>query len=303
MNIGIDIGGSHIGVGLVGSSGKIINKKEVDITEKDKKNIEKMIINTIINFIKSILKEQDISPKEIGYIGIASPGTIENNCIYNVVNLGLEKLDIARALKKEFDLEIKIKNDAKCAGIAESMYGSTKSAQDNIYLCLGTGIGGAAFLNNKLVEPKYRSGMEFGHMIIEKDGRECKCGSKGCFETYCSMKILKREIIETLELDENETSANIVNEIRKHINDLRIKPLIEEYIEYLAIGISNLINIFEPEIVCIGGSFVFIGDLIIPRLKKEINDKGLLFNSRKEIEIVLASLGNDAGIIGAASLL
>ncbi len=303
MNIGIDIGGSHIGVGLVGSSGKIINKKEVDITEKDKKNIEKMIINTIINFIKSILKEQDISPKEIGYIGIASPGTIENNCIYNVVNLGLEKLDIARALKKEFDLEIKIKNDAKCAGIAESMYGSTKSAQDNIYLCLGTGIGGAAFLNNKLVEPKYRSGMEFGHMIIEKDGRECKCGSKGCFETYCSMKVLKREIRETLELDENETSANIVNEIRKHINDLRIKPLIEEYIEYLAVGISNLINIFEPEIVCIGGSFVFIGDLIIPRLKKEINDKGLLFNSRKEIEIVLASLGNDAGIIGAASLL
>ena len=140
-------------------------------------------------------------------------------------------------------------------------------------------------------------------MIIEKDGRDCKCGSKGCFETYCSMKVLKREIIETLELDENETSANIVNEIRKHINDLRIKPLIEEYIEYLAIGISNLINIFEPEIVCIGGSFVFIGDLIIPRLKKEINDKGLLFNSRKEIEIVLASLGNDAGIIGAASLL
>lgn len=303
MNIGIDIGGSHIGVGLVGSSGKIINKKEVDITEKDKKNIEKMIINTIINFIKSILKEQDISAKEIGYIGIASPGTIENNCIYNVVNLGLDKLDIAKSLKKEFDLEIKIKNDAKCAGIAESMYGSTKSAQDNIYLCLGTGIGGAAFLNNKLVEPKYRSGMEFGHMIIEKDGRECKCGSKGCFETYCSMKVLKREIIETLELDENETSANIVNEIRKHINDLRIKPLIEEYIEYLAIGISNLINIFEPEIVCIGGSFVFIGDLIIPRLKKEINDKGLLFNSRKEIEIVLASLGNDAGIIGAASLL
>ncbi len=303
MNIGIDIGGSHIGVGLVGSSGKIINKKEVDITEKDKKNIEKMIINTIINFIKSILKEQDISAKELGYIGIASPGTIENNCIYNVVNLGLDKLDIAKSLKKEFDLEIKIKNDAKCAGIAESMYGSTKSAQDNIYLCLGTGIGGAAFLNNKLVEPKYRSGMEFGHMIIEKDGRECKCGSKGCFETYCSMKVLKREIRETLELDENETSANIVNEIRKHINDLRIKPLIEEYIEYLAVGISNLINIFEPEIVCIGGSFVFIGDLIIPRLKKEINDKGLLFNSRKEIEIVLASLGNDAGIIGAASLL
>ena len=303
MNIGIDIGGSHIGVGLVGASGKIINKKEVDITEKDKNNIEKMILNTIINFIKSILKEQDIQEKEIGYIGIASPGTIENNCIYNVVNLGLEKLDIAKVIKKEFGLEVKIKNDAKCAGIAESMYGSTKAAQDNIYLCLGTGIGGAAFLSNKLVEPRFKSGMEFGHMIIQKDGRQCKCGSRGCFETYCSMKVLKQEIKETLELDEDETSANIVNEIRKHINDLRIKPLIEEYVQYLAIGISNLINIFEPEMVCIGGSFVYIGDLIIPKLKKEIQDKRLLFNPRKEIDIVLATLGNDAGIIGAASLL
>ncbi len=303
MNIGIDIGGSHVGVGLVGSSGKIINKKEVDITEKDKKNIEKMITNTIINFIKIILKEQDVESKEIGYVGIASPGTIENNCIYNVVNLGLEKLDIAKSIKKEFNLEVKIKNDAKCAGIAESMYGSTKFAQDNIYLCLGTGIGGAAFLNNKLVEPRYKSGMEFGHMIIDKEGRECKCGSKGCFETYCSMKVLKREMIETLELNENDTGANIVNETRKHIDDLRVQPLIKEYVEYLAIGISNLINIFEPEVVCIGGSFVFIGDLIIPKLKKEIQDKKLLFNPRKDVNIVLATLSNDAGIIGAASLL
>ncbi len=305
MNIGIDIGGSHIGVGLVGASGKIINKKEVDITEKDKKNIEKMIVNTIIEFIKNILKEQDITTKEVGYIGIASPGTIENNCIYNVVNLGLEKLDIAKILNKEFGLDVKIKNDAKCAGIAESMYGSTKPVQDSIYLCLGTGIGGSAFINNKLVEPRYKSGMEFGHMIIEKDGRQCNCGSRGCFETYCSMKVLKQEIIETLELDTKTAGAEIVKEIRKHMDDLRIKPLIQEYIEYLAIGISNLINIFEPETICIGGSFVYIGDLIIPMIVEEIQRKELLFNKRKEkdIKIVLASLGNDAGIIGAASLL
>ena len=173
MNIGIDIGGSHIGVGLVGSSGKIINKKEVDILPDDKKNIEKKIITTIEKFIKQILKEQDVTIKEIGYIGIASPGMIENNCIYNVVNLDLPKLDIEKPLKKEFNLEVKIKNDAKCAGIAESMYGSTKTAQDNIYLCLGTGIGGAAFLTNKLVEPRYKSGMEFGHMIVQKKMAPC----------------------------------------------------------------------------------------------------------------------------------
>ena len=295
MNIGIDIGGSHIGVGLVGSSGKIINKKEVDILPDDKKNIEK--------FIKQILKEQDVTIKEIGYIGIASPGMIENNCIYNVVNLDLPKLDIEKPLKKEFNLEVKIKNDAKCAGIAESMYGSTKTAQDNIYLCLGTGIGGAAFLTNKLVEPRYKSGMEFGHMIVQKDGRECKCGSKGCFETYCSMKSLKRQVSETLELPADFSGVAIVNEIRKHFNDLRLQPVIKEYVEYLSIGISNLVNIFEPEIVCIGGSFVHISDLIIPKVQEEIKNKKLLFNARKELKIVPASLGNDAGIIGAASIL
>lgn len=303
MNIGIDIGGSHIGVGLVGSSGKIINKKEVDILPEDKKNIEKKIITTIEKFIKQILKEQDVTTKEIGYIGIASPGMIENNCIYNVVNLDLPKLDIEKPLKKEFNLEVKIKNDAKCAGIAESIYGSTKTAQDNIYLCLGTGIGGAAFLTNKLVEPRYKSGMEFGHMIVQKDGRECKCGSKGCFETYCSMKSLKRQVSETLELPADFSGVAIVNEIRKHFNDLRLQPVIKEYVEYLSIGISNLVNIFEPEIVCIGGSFVHISDLIIPKVQEEIKNKKLLFNARKELKIVPASLENDAGIIGAASIL
>ena len=183
------------------------------------------------------------------------------------------------------------------------MYGSTKTAQDNIYLCLGTGIGGAAFLTNKLVEPRYKSGMEFGHMIVQKDGRECKCGSKGCFETYCSMKSLKRQVSETLELPADFSGVAIVNEIRKHFNDLRLQPVIKEYVEYLSIGISNLVNIFEPEIVCIGGSFVHISDLIIPKVKEEIKNKKLLFNARKELKIVPASLGNDAGIIGAASIL
>lgn len=96
------------------------------------------------------------------------------------------------------------------------------------------------------------------------------------------MKVLKREISETLELNENETGANIVNEIRKHIDDLRIKPLIEEYVQYLAIGIANLINIFEPEIICIGGSFVYIGDLIIPRLKRQFKKKAYYLIQEKK---------------------
>ena len=293
--LAIDVGGTNIKYGLVTEEAVILEQGSLP-TPKNGANDFLKIIEHIFEKYKS----------ETHTIVMSAPGSY--NAKEKTYFIGgslryMSDINITKLIKERMDCNFSIENDAKCAGIAESMYGSTKPAQDNIYLCLGTGIGGAAFINNKLVEPRYKSGMEFGHMIIQKDGRECKCGSKGCFETYCSMKVLKREISETLELNENETGANIVNEIRKHIDDLRIKPLIEEYVQYLAIGIANLINIFEPEIICIGGSFVYIGDLIIPRLKKAIQEKGLLFNSRKEINIVLASLGNDAGIIGAASLL
>lgn len=140
-------------------------------------------------------------------------------------------------------------------------------------------------------------------MIIEKDGRECNCGKRGCFETYASMKNFKKELRKNLELDDGARGQDLLDMIRKNKpgnkNYEIIEKTVEEYIKYLSIGISNLINIFEPEAVGIGGSFIYFEDVLLERLKKEIIKDNLLFNKRKEIIIEPALLGNDAGIIGA----
>lgn len=295
MNIGVDIGGSHVGVGLVNEEGNIILKKERDLNSKDKKDINNVITNTIVEYINEILSKKNIKIKDIGKIGIASPGTIKNGCITNAVNLGIEKFCIVEELYKYFNNLISIKNDAKCAGIAENLYGSMKGYSDAIFLCLGTGIGGAVFINNKLIEPKLAPGLEFGHMIIEKDGIKCNCGKQGCFEKYASMRALKDMVKKELNLSKEPAPEELLQIIKTE------KQITKQYIKYLAIGISNLINIFEPEVISIGGSFAYYKDILLKPLIQEIQTQNLLFNKRETLNIVLATLKNDAGIIGAAN--
>lgn len=279
--------------------GKIVLKKEKDITNEDRLDIKRVIENIIVYNIEEILEEKKINIDMIEKIGIAAPGTIENGCIKNAVNLGVEQFNIKEVIYKHFKNNITLRNDGKCAAIAEQKYGNIYGFSDAIYLCLGTGIGGAAFINNKLLEPKLNSGLEFGHMIIEKDGRICRCGKKGCFETYASMKNFKVNIRKILNLDEEILGGKLLEILELNKDKEEVKNVISDYIEYLAIGISNLINIFEPEVIVIGGSFVFYKNILLDKLIREIQNKGLLFNKRKDLNIKLAKLGNDAGIIGA----
>ena len=302
MKIGIDLGGSHIGVGLVKNDGIILRKKEKDIVKEDKEKIKDIIEQTIRKFIHELLIEEKISIKEIEMIGIASPGTVKDGTIYHMVNLGIETLEIREMLNRYFELPIQVKNDAKCAGIAEFLYGSMKEYEDGIFLSIGTGIGGAVYVNNRLLEPKTNAGMEFGHMIIEKEGKECKCGNRGCFETYCSMKNLKEKVKTALDLNANTSSEMVVRKIKEEQNQGLIKEILDEYISYFSIGLTNLINIFEPEIVCLGGSFAYLGEEIVEKIKKQMKENNLLFNKRRELNIVLATLGNNAGLIGAANI-
>ena len=138
-------------------------------------------------------------------------------------------------------------------------------------------------------------------MIIEKNGLQCNCGNKGCFEKYGSMKAFKDNLRKVLGVDEKTRGQDLIEIIRKDGENKKIKNIIEEYIDNLSIGISNIVNIFEPEVIGIGGSFVFYSDILLEKLKQNIIDKDYLFNPRKEINIVTAILGNDAGIIGSAN--
>lgn len=298
MNIGIDLGGSHIAIGVVNNKGLIQEKTEKRILAKEKQNIKNTIEEYVIKNVKEFMKRYDISK-----IGIAIPGTVNENTIIKSVNLNIENYNIVTALQKSIKIPISIRNDAKCAAIAENKYGCLKKYDRSLFLTLGTGIGGAVIINNQLLNTGDFPGCEFGHMIIEKNGRQCKCGKKGCFERYASMKILKDNIRTELGLDEKTRGQEIFDIIRnnnsENPNYERIEKTVNEFIENLAIGISNLVNVFEPEAIGIGGSFVYFEEVLLNRLKTRILEENLLFNERNTINIETAILGNESGIIGA----
>lgn len=294
MKIGIDLGGSHIAIGVVDDKDYIVEKVEKRLLSKDKKDIKTSIENYIIENVKDLTEKYKI--KEIG---IAVPGTIKGTAIIKSVNLGVKNYNLIDNLRKQINIPIKIRNDAKCAAIAENKIGALKDYNRSIFLTLGTGIGGAVIINNELLNTGELSGCEFGHMIIQKDGIKCNCGKNGCFEKYASMKALKNNLRSALGVDEKTRGQELLDYLRKNPDNEQINNIIDEYIEYLSIGVSNLINIFEPEAVSIGGSFVYFADVLLERLKNNIQKKNYLFNGRKELIIIPAALGNDAGIIGA----
>ena len=298
MKIGIDLGGSHIAIGIVDRNGKILEKVEKKLRGVDTKELKKIIINTIIENIDKFSKDYEITE-----VGIAIPGTVTESEVIKSVNLGLKNYKIIEELKEKINLPIRIRNDAKCAAIAESTYGSLKNYKRILFLTLGTGIGGAVIIDNKLLNTGELPGCEIGHMVIEKNGIECNCGKKGCFEKYASMKVFKNNLRKALDLDENfsgkELLALINNTTKEDKNYKIINKVKREFIENLAIGISNLVNIFEPEAIGIGGSFVYFSDVLLDELKEELIGGNLLFNKRKEINIQTAVLGNEAGIIGS----
>ena len=298
MKIGIDLGGSHIAIGVVDKNGKILEKVEKKLKGIVTKEVKKVIENTIVEAVDKFKKEYKITE-----IGIAIPGTVTKETVVKSVNLGLKNYKIIEELQKKINMPIKIKNDAKCAAIAESTYGSLKDYKRVLFLTLGTGIGGAVVINNKLLDTGDLPGCEIGHMVIEKNGLECNCGRKGCFEKYASMKAFKNNLRKALGYDETFSGKELLAIIKNTKKEEKKYKIIEkikrEYIENLSIGIANLVNIFEPEAIGIGGSFVYFGEILLDDLKKELVTENLLFNPRKDINIQTAVLGNEAGIIGA----
>ncbi len=317
MKIGIDLGGSHIAIGVVDNNGRIIEKFEKRLKGVEKKKIKDTIVSYITENVQVLRKKHKITG-----VGIAIPGTVSGGTIVKSVNLGIKNFDIVEELKREIDLPIQIRNDAKCAAIAENTYGSLKNYNRSVFLTLGTGIGGAVIINNNLLDCGDLPGCEFGHMIIEKNGKQCNCGKKGCFEKYASMKALKTNLREVLGVGEEVSGKELFEVIRNNVFgdgeknirgrfgtgqksfdseavEKKIESVVQEFIENLSIGIANLINIFEPEAIGIGGSFVYFEEVLLDRLKKELLKDNVLFNKKVDIIVKTAIFRNDAGIIGA----
>ena len=282
MKIGIDIGGSHIGIGLVNSNGTIILKEEKFI--KDKSNIEKKIEEYITENVIKMLQAYYINE-----IGIAVPGTVTGTKIVRAVNLGIENYDLVAILqnnliKAGYTINIKMKNDGKCAALAEQKYGALAGYDNSVFLCIGTGVGSAVIFDGKLLEAKNVPGFEFSHTIIHRNGAACNCGKRGCFEVYASLKRFKEKIVKEFNL--KSINGECVRDfIRKNSDNPTLRYMINSYIEDLSIGISNIINIFEPEAICLGGSFAEYEGILYEPLKNALINGNLLFNKRCDIII------------------
>ena len=273
--------------------------EEQNLTRTDRVNIKESIVKIIIDLLNKVIEESNVDLNDIEFIGIASPGTISDNKIVQATNLGLENFDLIAELQKYINLPMQIKNDSKCAALAEKHYGNMRDYEDCVFICIGTGIGGAAFLKGELLVPKRFSGFEFGHMIINKGGRQCSCGKRGCFETYASIRAFRNKVAEVLDID-NDFSGQYLREQLLDFNNEKVKEVVDQFIEDLSTGICNLIDMFEPEIVVLGGSFSYYeGNPVYDRLLEKIKDKNSRFNSMAMPKIELAKLKNDAGIIGA----
>jgi len=291
MKIGIDIGGSHIAVGLVDDNYTIVSKKEHDWTEEEKKDL----FNSVEDYAKKFIKQYIEENNKIEKIGIGFPA---QNIVNGVINKSGKSMNLTEVLSQEFNIPVYLKNDVKCSGLCEKTIGALKENDNCFFITLGTGIGGAYFYKNELVVPNKFQGFEVGHMIIENKGKQCKCGQQGCFEQYASMRVFRKDIEELFNI-EKLTSYKMFEILEKKEKQEEVNKIIEKYTDFLSIGLINIINIFEPDAICIGGSFTYYAPIFMEKLKQKIKEN---FKNREVPEILTAKYENDAGIIGASML-
>lgn len=298
MKIGIDVGGSHIGVGLIDDKYNLIEKQEYNWKEEEKGSIDK-ICNSMqiysIKIIDELLEKNGFKKEDIQYIGIGFPN---KNIIDNKLILEGNMLNVTEKISEYYNKKVYFRNDVKCSGMYVKKIAELKEYNNCLFLTLGTGIGGAYFYKNELVVPNKYSGLEIGHMIIQKDGLKCRCGNSGCFEMYASMKAFRAKIEELFNV-EHVNSKIVLDIVERKEKEQEVNKIIDEYLNYLSLGLSNLINIFEPDAICIGGSFAHYESIFIDKLKTKVKD---YFKNREIPEILVTKSANDAGIIGATIL-
>lgn len=264
---------------------------------------------------KKTVFKAGLTLEQVEWIGIGSPGTAnkDTGVIEYSNNLGWHDVPLVDRMEKGLGVKTFIENDANAAAYGEYLAGAGKDCHTLVAITLGTGVGGGVIINGKILTGFNFAGAELGHTVIVANGRPCTCGRKGCFEAYSSATGLINLTKEAMENDHNSKMWEICGGELKRVNgrtsfdgmragDQTASHVVEEYIDYLSVGITNMINIFQPEILCIGGGISKEGDTLIGPLTKKVNEQNYMHDPAKQTKIVPAALRNDAGIIGAAML-
>ncbi len=316
--IGVDLGGTNIAVGIVDENDKIIKKGSVPT--KPERGAD-AIVADMAALSKSLLADLGVPLSQVAWAGVATPGTAdsERGVVVYANNIPFLDYPLAANLSSLLDgVPVHIENDANAAAKAEAIAGVAKGVKYSVMITLGTGLGGGIVLDGEVYSGFNFAGAELGHMVIEKDGRQCSCGRRGCWEAYSSatglVNITKDRIADSRKAgrktimedmiggDISKVSARTAFSAMKQGDEVA-SEVVDEYIGYLACGLGNIINIFQPEVLSIGGGICGEGDYLLKPLKEKLFFKETYTKEgTPQTRIEIAALGNDAGIIGAAVL-
>lgn len=310
--IGVDLGGTNIVAGVVDEYYRIVGRGKMP-TSCPRPADE--IINDIAETVFKAIEDADISLDDVLSIGIGTPGSVNKR--YGIIeyanNLGFENVPIRDILNTKFSKPIYIENDANCAALGEAIAGAGEGVDDFVAVTLGTGVGTGIIVNGKIVNGCNGAAGEMGHMVIVADGEPCTCGRKGCWEAYSSATALIRETKKQMLLDKDSKMWEIVGGDIEKVNgrtafdaqragDESGKKVVDLYIHYLGIGITNLVNTFQPNVLCVGGGIGSEKENLLEPVRKIVEAERYSVHTMEQTRICSARLGNDAGIIGAALL-
>ena len=312
--VGIDLGGTNIVAGVVDGDYNIIAKAS---TKTNCPRPEKEIAEDMAKMAVQAVENAKLTMDDIEWIGIGTPGIANSatGIVERANNLGFINTPLVKYVKEFIgrnDTPVYIENDANAAAYGEYVAGAAKGAKNAVCITLGTGVGAGIVIDGKIYAGSNFAGAEIGHTVIEVGGAPCTCGRKGCFEAYSSATGLIRMTKESMAENPDSIMNKMAEERGKvtartsfdcmRAGDKYAKAVVDKYIKYLAAGITNTINIFQPDILCIGGGVCNEGDPLLLPVKAIVEEEDFANKSEKRTEIVIAKLGNDAGLIGAAFL-
>ncbi|WP_367926044.1 ROK family protein [uncultured Ruthenibacterium sp.] len=311
--LGVDLGGTNIAVGLVDEAYHIIDhlSRKTNLPRP-----ESEVEQSIAEICRELVERNHLSfEQDILWTGIGTPGSVNPNTgiIEFNANFGYWDWHLTDAMEKLLPGKVYIENDANAAAYGEYIAGGARGSRSAVVITLGTGIGSGIILDGKIFSGFNSAGAEIGHTVIEMDGRPCMCGRKGCWEKYASARALEEDTRAALEAHKDNIMWKMVDGDLKKVNaktafdamragDTLATELVEQFVRYVACGLINVINIFQPEIICIGGGVSREGETLMAPLRKLVDEEDFARNSNHRTKIVAAELHNDAGIIGAASL-
>lgn len=309
MYVGIDVGGTNLKAGLVDEAGRLLATRKIPLGPFQGKEY---FVRRLAELTAQVSRDGGVAPGDLEYVGMGIPGAVAEGNILYTCNIPLANVPIERLFSQYLDVPVLLENDANCAAVGEYFCGAGRGTKNFAVVTLGTGIGGGFILGGKLYAASGMSG-EVGHMVVERNGAVCNCGRHGCWETYASATGLIRMTKEAMEgnreslLWEESKDGTAVSGRTAFAAALRgdetAKALCGTYVDYLAVGIVNLLNILQPEVLAIGGGVSEAEDeLLLTPLREIVDRESYAARCGGKATVVKAELGNDAGIIGAALL-